>query len=221
MSPSSAIFGTLFLLLSLGTAAAATFVSEPQQAAALWLSRQLHRPVEASQILVFPPDTALEGCTITRARHASIGATALSLRCPALALPHLVLLHLPADAASSTDQISETPSQDSPHGLDRFQSRCVPGVPHICRSQQMWVRRGSAYTNPATTIAVKFPPIVRAGAALRADWRTASLHAQLPVVALDSGASGAEIRVRIVNTNRVLRARILSAQDVAILVAGA
>ena len=48
-----------------------------------------------------------------------------------------------------------------------------------------------------------------------------SLHAQLPVVALDSGASGAEIRVRIVNTNRVLRARILSAQDVAIIVAGA
>jgi hypothetical protein len=101
-----------------------------------------------------------------------------------------VLLHLPADAASSTGPISanppRNPSQDSPHEL-----------------------------------AVKVPAIVRAGAALRADWRTASLHAQLPVVALDSGASGAEIRVRIVNTNRVLRARILSAQDVAIIVAGA
>jgi hypothetical protein len=186
MRPSSAIFSTLFLLLSLGTAAAASFAPEPQQAAALWLSRQLHRPVEASQILVSPPDTALEGCTITRTRHASIGATALSLRCPALALPHLVLLHLPADATSSTGPISKIPPRNPPHGL-----------------------------------AVKVPPIVRAGAALRADWRTASLHAQLPVVALDSGASGAEIRVRIVNTNRVLRARILSAQDVAIIVAGA
>jgi hypothetical protein len=196
--PSSAIFCPLFLLLSLGSAAAAAFAPEPQQAAALWLSRQLHRPVEASQILVSPPGTALEGCTITRARRASIGATALSLRCPALALPHLVLLHLSIDAAASAGGISENPllsasrnkpphhpSHDSPHGL-----------------------------------AVKVPPIVRAGAALRADWRTASLHAQLPVVALDAGVSGAEIRVRIVNTNRVLRARILSAQDVTILVAG-
>jgi hypothetical protein len=193
--PSSALFCTLFLLLSLGTAAAASFAPEPQQAAALWLSRQLHRPVETSQILVSPPDTALEGCTITRTRHASIGATALSLRCPTLALPHLVLLHLSTDAATSTGRISANPphisSQDSP-------SHDSPHEP-----------------------AMRVSPIVRAGAALRADWRTASLHAQLPVVALDSGASGAEIRVRIVNTNRVLRARILSAQDVAIIAAGA
>jgi flagella basal body P-ring formation protein FlgA len=68
---------------------------------------------------------------------------------------------------------------------------------------------------------LKAPPIVRVGAALRADWRTDLLHAQLPVVALDSGAAGAEIRVRIANTNRILRARILDAKAVAITVAGA
>lgn len=193
--PSSAILSALFLLLSLGSAAAAAFAPEPQQAAALWLSRQLHRSVEASQILVSPPGTALEGCTITRTRHASIGATALSLRCPALALPHLVLLHLSIDAAAG---ISANPSPSaSPNKPPRHPSHDSPPGP-----------------------AVKVPPIVRAGAVLRADWRTASLHAQLPVVALDAGVSGAEIRVRIVNTNRVLRARILSAQDVAILVAG-
>lgn len=192
--PTSALFCTLFLLLSLGTAVAASFAPEPQQAAALWLSRQLHRPVEASQILVSPPGTALEGCTITRARQAPIGATALSLRCPALALPHLVLLHLPTtDAASSTVPKSANPPRPS--------------------------HDSSSHDSPLA-LAAKLPPVVHAGATLRADWRTPSLHAQLPVVALDSGASGAEIRVRIVNTNRVLRARILSAQDVAI-VAGA
>jgi hypothetical protein len=191
---SSAIFCALFLLL--GSAAAASFAPEPQQAAALWLSQQLHRPIEASQILVSPPDTALEGCTIARARHASSGATALSLRCPTLALPHLVLLRddaaapgagsiSPLQSASAHDASHNTP-HDLPHGL-----------------------------------ALKAPPIVRAGAALRADWRTASLHAQLPVVALDSGATGAEIRVRIANTNRILRARILSAQDVTIIAAKA
>ena len=55
----------------------------------------------------------------------------------------------------------------------------------------------------------------------QADWRTAFLHAELPVVALDSGAAGAEIRVRIPSTNRIMRARILSAHTVAIVVAGA
>jgi flagella basal body P-ring formation protein FlgA len=62
---------------------------------------------------------------------------------------------------------------------------------------------------------------VRAGATLEADWRTPALHAELPVVALDSGAAGAEIRVRIANTSRILRARILTARSVAILTAGA
>ena len=64
------------------------------------------------------------------------------------------------------------------------------------------------------------PAIVRAGAALHADWSTAFIHAQLPVVALDSGAAGAEIRVRIPQSNRIVRARILSAHAVAIVVAG-
>jgi hypothetical protein len=64
-------------------------------------------------------------------------------------------------------------------------------------------------------------PLVRAGALLNADWRTDSLHALLPVVALDSGAAGAEIRVRIAQTNRILHARILGAHNVSIIVAGA
>ena len=48
-----------------------------------------------------------------------------------------------------------------------------------------------------------------------------SLHAELPVVALDSGVAGAEIRVRIASSNRVLRARILTAHAVTIVAAGA
>ena len=63
--------------------------------------------------------------------------------------------------------------------------------------------------------------MVRAGATLQADWRTDFLHAELPVVALDAGAAGAEIRVRIPSTNRIMRARILSAHTVTIVVAGA
>ena len=43
----------------------------------------------------------------------------------------------------------------------------------------------------------------------------------IPVVALDPGVAGAEIRVRIVRGVRVLRARILTARAVAILAAGA
>lgn len=71
------------------------------------------------------------------------------------------------------------------------------------------------------TVAPKVPPLVRAGAALEADWRTPALHAELPVVALDSGAAGAEIRVRIAHGVRVLRARILTAHSVTIVEAGA
>ncbi len=176
-----ALFNTLVLLLSAMPSSAAT---EPQTAA-LWLSHQLHRQIEASQILVFPQASALEECTITRARRASTGATALSLRCPTLALPQLVLLHLSID---DTAPGAEWKLHDTSHGV-----------------------RGSL---------LKAPPIVRVGAALRADWRTDSLHAQLPVVALDSGAAGAEIRVRIANTNHILRARILDAKAVAVIVAG-
>lgn len=178
-----AFFNTLALLLSAIPGSAAT---EPQ-AAALWLSHQLHRQIEASQILVSPEASALEGCTIIHARRASTGATALSLRCPTLALPQLVLLHLPVDDAAPG---ADWKSHDTSHGS----------------------ARGSM---------LKAPPIVRVGAALRADWRTDSLHAQLPVVALDSGAAGAEIRVRIANTNHILRARVLDANVVAITVAGA
>lgn len=66
-----------------------------------------------------------------------------------------------------------------------------------------------------------FPPLVRAGTTLHADWRTPALHAELPVIALDSGAHGAEIRVRVSHSSRILRARILNAHNVAIVSAGA
>jgi flagella basal body P-ring formation protein FlgA len=64
------------------------------------------------------------------------------------------------------------------------------------------------------------PPTVRVGAALQADWVTPSLHAQLPVVAIESGGAGDEIRVRVKDTNRIMHARILSAHTVSILSAG-
>jgi flagella basal body P-ring formation protein FlgA len=69
--------------------------------------------------------------------------------------------------------------------------------------------------------APKAAPIVRAGAALHADWRNSTLHAQLPVIALEAGAAGDEIRVRIAHTNRILHARILSAHNVSIIAAKA
>lgn len=61
------------------------------------------------------------------------------------------------------------------------------------------------------------PPVVRAGTRLHADWRSGALHMQLPVIALEPGAEGAEIRVRIENGSRVLRARIVAAQQVSII----
>jgi hypothetical protein len=151
---------------------------------ALWLSRYLHRQVEASQILLSPEVATMEGCTITRSRPGPIGATALSLRCPAHVLPQLLLLNISINAASADHPVS----------------------------------RATALSPKAPP---KDPPIVRAGATLQADWRTDFLHAELPVVALDAGAAGAEIRVRITRTNRIMRARILSAHTVTIVVAGA
>jgi hypothetical protein len=145
---------------------------------ARWLTQQLHRRVESSQILLFPEVADPADCTITRTGREPIGATSLSLRCPAHALPQLVLLNFPADVAAS-------------HAF-----------------------------NLSTGASRNVPPLVRTGAALSADWRTDTLHAQLPVVALDSGAAGDEIRVRITQTNRIMRARILSAHTVTI-VAGA
>ena len=71
--------------------AATAAATQPGEQQAQWLSQQLHSQIEPSQILV-APDSSLEGCTITRAHPTSTGATALSLRCPASPLPHLVLL---------------------------------------------------------------------------------------------------------------------------------
>jgi hypothetical protein len=176
---SSTLLCTLALL---GPSAVASAALDVRAAQARWLSGRLHRTVEASEVLVSPEADALEGCTIIHARAVPLGATALSLRCPAHALPQLVLLKLSLDADF-----------------------------------------GALTTAPAQPLQAspKVRPIVRAGAALQADWRTGSLHAELPVVALDSGASGAEIRVRVAGSNRVMRARILTAHSVTIVAAGA
>ncbi len=174
---------TLLCTLSLPCLAFSA-VPGPRQAAALWLSRQLHRPLDASQVLVAP--AVFEGCTITRARFAPIGATALSLRCPAQPLPQLVLLNLPVEPSSP--RAASLP----------------PKLP-----------TDASHSAPST------PPLVRAGATLQADWRTAALHAELPVVALAPGAAGAEIRVRVAHGSRILRARIHSAHTVSVIVHGA
>jgi len=179
---------TLCLLGSPAVAQQAQPPADLHQAQASWLSRQLHVSVEAAQILVSPDSTTLEGCTITRLRPTSTGATALSLRCPASRLPHLVLLNL---------------SSGDPH--PPAVGECMVHLPS---------------TFPKTSFTLAAANIVRAGAALTADWRTAFIHAQLPVVALDSGPAGAEIRVRIPQTNRIVRARILSPSAVAIVVTG-
>ncbi len=192
-----AISTLVFTLCLLGSAAAASqppqAQSDSRQAQALWLSQQLHCPVEAAQILVSPEAATLEGCAITHARLASTGATALSVRCPASRLPHLVLLTAAASPACDLH-----PHAPKPQLTNVESNRPAP-----------------------TALAAASPNIVHAGAALRADWRTNFIHAQLPVVALDSGAAGAEIRVRIPQTNRIVRARILSPHTVAILMAGA
>ena len=188
--PTPILTATLLCLLVLHTALACATAAESRQAAAAWLTQQLHQQVEPAQILVVPESDSLEGCTILRVRPAPTGATSLSLRCPAHILPQLVLVKISFDAV--------------PEGILASASAHSP--------------RASVL---AKTAAPKTPPLVRAGAALEADWRTPALHAELPVVALDSGAAGSEIRVRVAHGVRVLRARILTAHSVAIVEAGA
>jgi hypothetical protein len=196
--PARILTAALFFLLVLHAAAARassaeSSPAESKQAAALWLTGQLHRPVEPAQILIVPESGTFDGCSILRARPAPTGGTSLSLRCPDHLLPQLVLLKIPLDTVS-VNMPAAGPSH--PTG---------PSHP-------------SATPKPA---APKAPPLVRAGAALEAYWRTPALHAEFPVVALDFGAAGSEIRVRIAHGVRVLRARILTAHSVAILEAGA
>lgn len=118
----------------------------------------------------------MDGCRITASNRAATGGTAISLRCPAFALPQLVLVEQPL------------------YGL-----------------------ADGAATSAALARHIATPPLVRAGARLRADWRSGALHMQLPVIALEPGAEGEEIRVRVENGSRVLRARIVAAQQVSIV----
>jgi hypothetical protein len=203
-NPRAALFA-LFLFAFHSYAAAKT----QAESQALWLSEQLHHPIEAAQILL-APDSPLEGCTITRARRSATGATALTLRCPTSRLPHLLLLtgapHLPhlADAAPSSSPHQPMGCPHTPAVGACGAQPCV-GAPHL----------------PYLADAGLCSPIVHAGTTLTADWHTDFIHARLPVVALDSGSAGAEIRVRIPQTRRIVRARILGPHAVAILATGA
>jgi len=208
---SSCLVSTLVCIVGLlGSAVAAGASGEPLQAQddsrlaqAAWLSRQLHHPVEVAQILLSPEVATLENCTVRHVRRASTGATALSLRCPASRLPRLVLL-----ADTGVPRAGTSAAFGSVSGREAASGECAIQS------------TAPASLNPAPSQhAAASPKIVRAGAALRADWRTAFIHAQFPVVALDSGAAGAEIRVRIPLTNRIIRARILSADAAAIVLA--
>ncbi|MGC2210600.1 MAG: hypothetical protein WA532_10865 [Candidatus Korobacteraceae bacterium] len=203
--PARILTAALICLLVLSATAASAGPAEPRpaeprQAAALWLTAQLHRPVEPAQILIVPESGTLDGCSILRTRPAPTGATALSLRCPDHLLPQLVLLKIPLDTVSVN-----VPAAAPAAGSNALPAATTAGHP-------------SPTPKPA---AAKAPPLVRAGATLDADWRTPALHAEFPVVALDFGAAGSEIRVRIAHGVRVLRARILTAHSVAILEAGA
>ncbi len=185
---------TLLSMLSLlgsaigsAPAARASAVEDSKQAVALWLSQQLNHPIAASQVLTSPNATALEGCSITRTRPTHYGRTSLSLRCPAHALPQLVLLDADVSRASS-------------HAPERTR---------VASSEAARIAQRNVVS------------MVRTGSALRADWRTDNMHALLDVIAMDSGGAGAEIRVRIAHTNRVMRARILNAHTVSVIPAGA
>ncbi len=85
----------------------------------------------------------------------------------------------------------------------------APGEAHALFSQAEPIARRSV------------APMVRRGTALRADWRTDGMHALLDVIAMDTGSVGAEIRVRIAHSNRVIRARILNAHTVSVVSSGA
>ncbi len=220
----STLVCTLCLLGSAAAAQPLQTQTELRQTQALWLSQQLHRTIEAAQILVSPESTTLEGCTITRSRLAPTGATALSLRCPASRLPHLVLLNVTDTGGPHLPGARGRSAAGGPHppAVGECGMQHTPGGPHAVGECGM--QRAALASSSAPAAAPRAAPssnIVRAGAALTADWRTAFIHAQLPVVALESGAAGAEIRVRVPQTNRIVRARILSADAVAIVMAGA
>lgn len=175
-------FTLLLFPLALACVTAQASVTPASSATAEWLTQQLHRSVDASQVLAAPSSSSLEGCTITSMRATAAGDTSLRLRCPSQPLPQLILLHLSLE----------------------------PSAPHVTTQH----RQAALDRNTAPA------PTVRAGAVLRADWRTPLLHATLPVVAMESGAAGGEIRVRVANTKQIMHARILSAHNVAILSAG-
>jgi hypothetical protein len=208
------ISSTLLCLLAgshLTAAAASRTEAAPAEqsafvaASAAWLTHQFNRPISPAQILA-APEASLEGCIITRLRPAITGATALSLRCPGQSLSQLLLLDLSPDAAKTS-----TASCRSASGLQ------PPSFGDCGATAQRDAHHPSVSRKSAATL----PPIIRAGASLQADWRTPSLHAELPVVALDSGPIGAEIRVRVAHSDRVFRAHILTANSVTIIEAGA
>ena len=69
----------------------------------------------------------------------------------------------------------------------------------------------------ARTTTNQAQPMVRQGSLLEARWISASLRLHVPVVAIEAGNTGEEIRVRVRNANRILHARIVDAHTVTIL----
>jgi hypothetical protein len=160
-----------------------------REQAAEWLSAQLETAIEPAQLLAWPEAPGLDGCRITRLRAAATGGMALSLRCPAMRLPHSILLRLAPEQAQA-----------------------------VLHSPAAALRTVSAQRALA---AARVQPLVRSGAAVRALWQGGALRFRLPVIALDSGAAGAEIRVRNPIGGPALRARIVSAGEVLLLAPGA
>jgi hypothetical protein len=135
-------------------------------------------------------------------------------------------LHHPVDAqqvlsapSSALEGCMITSSRTTVTGSTELLLRCpFQQLPQLVL---MRVAPGLAPSHEAATaVTVAAKPIVRRGSQLEADWRTPGMHAVLPVIAVDSGAEGAEIRVRVAHSTRIMRARIQGPHSAMILSAG-
>jgi hypothetical protein len=100
-------------------------------------------------------------------------------------------------------------------GVTAISLRC--GESTLPRLLLAELRGNEPSTSGAAQAPLRTPPMVRCGSTLHAELHTDRMHAQVAVVALQSGNEGEEIRVRVKRSNRILRARVLGAREVAIL----
>ena len=80
----------MLLLVSLAHADS----SEPHALAARWLSQQLQRSIDATQVLSVPRIASFDECSIGRVRTAITGSTEIDVRCAALLFPQVLLIDL-------------------------------------------------------------------------------------------------------------------------------